>query len=155
MSEIQQPLKGIVVKLTRRRFLNLSAGPVALPITSRIAMAQNNPSPPLSAPRERPLAERLAAYAHALRYDDLDAATVERVKVHVIDTIGCGIGAFEERPVRFCRDVALPGTGRPTASGPGGGPTPALASFPNGAGFASPVSTAHNVGRFPVIHSDT
>src|SRR6266481_6501136 len=112
MSEIQQPLKGIVVKLTRRRLLHLSAGPVALPITSRIAMAQNNPSPPLSAPRERPLAERLAAYAHALRYDDLDAATVERVKVHVIDTIGCGIGAFEERPVRICRDVALavPGT---------------------------------------------
>ena len=75
----------IVIKLTRRRLLHLGAGPVALPIASRIAMAQNNPSPPLSAPRERPLAERLAAYAHALRYDDLDAATVERVKVHVID----------------------------------------------------------------------
>src|SRR5262249_36131450 len=85
---------------------------VALPIASRIAMAQNNPSPPLSAPRERPLAERLAAYAHALRRDDLDAATVERVKVHVIDTIGCGIGAFEERAVRICREIALavPGT---------------------------------------------
>ena len=43
----------------------------------------------------RPLAERLAVYAAALRYDDLDAASVERVKSHVIDTIGCGIAAFD------------------------------------------------------------
>ena len=55
----------------------------------------------------RPLAERLAAYADRLRYDDLDAATIERVKSHVIDTLGCGIAAFDEKPVRICRDVAL------------------------------------------------
>jgi 2-methylcitrate dehydratase len=61
----------------------------------------------------RPLAERLAAYAHALRYDDLDAATIERVKSHVIDTIGCGLAAFDEEPVRICRDVALAATGAP------------------------------------------
>ena len=41
----------------------------------------------------RPLAERLATYAAALRYEDLDAATIERVKSHVIDTLGCGIAA--------------------------------------------------------------
>ena len=80
-----------MIKLTRRRLLRLTAGPAALPIVSRVAMAQDNPSPP----RERPLAERLAAYAHSLRHDDLDAVTIERLKVHVIDTIGCGIGAFE------------------------------------------------------------
>ena len=45
----------------------------------------------LRAAETRPLAERLAAYAAALRYEDLDAATVERVKSHVIDTLGCGI----------------------------------------------------------------
>src|SRR5438094_4111410 len=55
----------------------------------------------------RPLADRLAAYADGLRHDDLDAATIERVKSHFIDTIGCGIAAFDERPVRICRDVAL------------------------------------------------
>src|SRR5260370_37300859 len=93
----------MVIKLPRRRLLHLTAGPIALPITSRIAMAQNNPSPP----RERPLAERLAAYTHALRYDDLDAATVERIKVHVIDTIGCGIGTFEEKAVRTSRQITL------------------------------------------------
>ena len=94
-----------MTKFTRRRFLHLSAGVAALPIVSRIAMAQSNPSPPRSA---APLAERLAAYAHALRYEDLDPTTVERVKVHVIDTIGCGrpgtqmpawlFGAYTEIP---------------------------------------------------------
>jgi len=39
----------------------------------------------------QPLAERMAAYAAALRYEDLDAATIERVKSHVIDVLGCGI----------------------------------------------------------------
>ena len=55
----------------------------------------------------RSLAERLAAYANGLSYDDLDAATIERVKTHVIDSIGCGIAAFDERPVRVCREIAL------------------------------------------------
>jgi len=55
----------------------------------------------------RPLAERLAAYADALRYGDLDDATIEAVKTHLIDTLGCGIAAFDEGPVRICREVAL------------------------------------------------
>src|SRR6202049_3733092 len=58
-----------------------------------------------------PLAERLAAYADGLRYSDIDAATIEAVKSHLIDTLGCGIAAFDERPVRICRDVALAGGG--------------------------------------------
>src|SRR5439155_20450035 len=64
----------------------------------------------------RPLAERLAADAAALRYEDLDAATVERVKSHVIDTLGCGIAAFGERPVRVCREIAQSGEGPATVS---------------------------------------
>src|ERR1700682_3912443 len=64
-----------------------------------------------------PLAERLAAYADELRYSDIDAATIEAVKSHLIDTLGCGIAAFDERPVRICREVAL------AATGGGGGAT--------------------------------
>src|SRR5438477_9161173 len=72
----------------------------------------------------RPLAESLAAYAAGLRYEDLDAATIERVKAHVIDTVGCGIAAFDERPVRVCREIAqsvqgpatIIGTARPRAT---------------------------------------
>ena len=56
---------------------------------------------------QRPLAERLAAYAHALHYDDLDPMTIERVKSHLIDALGCCIAAFDERPVRICREIAL------------------------------------------------
>src|SRR3989441_10379265 len=69
----------------------------------------------------RPLADRLAAYADGLRYADLDAATLERVKAHFIDTIGCGIAAFDERPVRICRDVPLVAAAGATA---GIGPSP-------------------------------
>ena len=80
-------------------------------------MPQDPLSPSRSEQGERPLAERLALYAHGLRYDDLDPATIERVKVHVIDTIGCGIGALDEKPVRICRELALSAAGPATVIG--------------------------------------
>jgi len=83
--------------LPRRRFLHLAAGAATLPMLYTSGRTQT----------VRPLAERLADYAHRLRYEDLDGATIERVKVHTIDSIGCAIAAFDERPVRICREVAL------------------------------------------------
>ena len=95
--------------------------------------------PAAGAPSEMPadpLAARLAAYAEQLRYDDLDPATIERVKSHVIDTLGCGIAAFDEGPVRICRNVALgAGSGVSTVIGTNQRTTPDLASFANGAAF--------------------
>src|SRR5262249_22759796 len=59
-----------------------------------------------------------------------------RVKSHVIDTIGCGIAAFDEPPVRVCRDLALaPADGPSTVIGTRRRTTPALASFANGVAF--------------------
>ena len=82
----------------------------------------------------RPLAERLAAYTDALRYADIDAATIEAAKSHVIDTIGCVIAAFEEPPIRICRDVALAvGGGTSIVIGTNRRTTPDLATFANGA----------------------
>src|SRR5260221_3695702 len=82
------------------------------------------------------LAGRLAAYADGLRYDDLDAATIERVKSHFIDTIGCGSAAFDERQVRICREVALAaGAGAAAVIGTNRRTTPDLATFANGAAF--------------------
>jgi 2-methylcitrate dehydratase len=103
----------------------------------------------------RPLADRLAAYADNLRYDDLDAATVERVKSHVIDTIGCGIAAFDERPVRVCRDVALTlaGGGATIIGTKRRAPTD-LASFANGAAFRYYDLNDIYVGRFTGHPSD-
>ena len=80
-----------------------------------------------------PLAERMAAYAAALRYEDLDAATIERVKSHVIDVLGCGISAFDERPVRVCREIALSVQGPATIIGTARKTSPDLAAFANGA----------------------
>jgi 2-methylcitrate dehydratase len=81
----------------------------------------------------RPLAERLAAYASSLRYEDLDAATIERVKSHVIDVLGCGIAAFDERPVRVCREIAQSVQGPATILGTVRKTSPDLAAFANGA----------------------
>jgi 2-methylcitrate dehydratase len=83
----------------------------------------------------RPLADRLAEYVVALRYEDLDAATIERVKSHVIDTLGCGIAAFDERPVRVCRDIAERSQGDATIIGTARKATADLAAFANGAAF--------------------
>jgi 2-methylcitrate dehydratase len=89
-----------------------------------------------SEPTGRPLAERLAAYADRLRYDDLDAETIEAVKSHLIDTIGCGIAAFDEKPVRICRDLILAASGGvSTVIGTNRRAPPDLAAFANGAAF--------------------
>jgi 2-methylcitrate dehydratase len=115
-----------MMQLGRREFLGLASSASLLAALGRAAHAQT----------VRPLAERLAEYADRLRYDDLDAATIERVKSHVIDTLGCGIAALDEPPVRICRDVALaPGGGVATVIGSGARTTPELAAFANGAAF--------------------
>lgn len=101
-----------------------------------------------------PLAAQLADYADRLSFSDLDAATVERVKTHVVDTIGCGIGAFDERPVRVCRDVALAVGGNATIIGTNRRTTPDLAAFANCAAFRYLDFNDTYVGRFSVHPSD-
>src|SRR4051794_18960968 len=99
---------------------------------------------------DRPLADRLAAYANNLRYDDLDHATVERVKSHVIDTLGCGIAAFDERPVRVCREIALAHAGGvASVIGTKRRATSDLAAFANGAAFRYYDLNDVYVARFP------
>lgn len=109
---------------------------------------------PSSEPRERPLADRLAAYTHGLRYEDLDAATIERVKTHVIDTIGCAIGAFDARPVRICREIALSVPGPATILGTDQRTTPDLAAFANSAAARYLDFNDTFVGRVAVHPSD-
>jgi 2-methylcitrate dehydratase len=109
------------------------AGMAALGVCGLARRASAADAHPLAA---RPLAEQLALYADGLRYEDIDPATIERVKSHVVDTIGCGISAFGERPVHTCRDVALSvGSGASTVIGTTRRTSPDLASFANGAAF--------------------
>jgi 2-methylcitrate dehydratase len=118
------------MKLSRRQALHLLAGGAALPTTSWTAMAQTSPTRQNAAP----LAERLAAYAVRLSYDDLDAATIEQAKSLMIDTLGCALAAFDERPVRICREIALAQAGgASTVIGTNRRSTPDLAAFANGA----------------------
>src|SRR5580692_5333037 len=141
------------MKLARRAVLRLAAGAAALPAASKIAGAQDRPKQP-SQPSIRPLAEGLAGYADRLRYEDIDAATVERVKTHLIDTIGCGIGALDEGPVGICRNVALAVDGNATVIGTNRRTTPELASFANGAAFRYLDFNDTYVGEFAVHPSD-
>jgi len=51
-------------------------------------------------------AERLAEYAHSLRFEDLSQADVVEAKKRLIDGLGCAIGAFEAPPVVISRRLA-------------------------------------------------
>src|SRR5580692_3266752 len=141
------------MKLARRAVLRLAAGAAALPVASRMAAAQDRPKQPPSG-QSVLLAARLAAYADRLRYEDIDAATIERVKTHLIDTIGCGIGALDEGPVGICRNVALAVSGNATVIGTTRRTTPELASFANGAAFRYLDFNDTYVGEFAVHPSD-
>ena len=104
--------------------------------------------------RSHSIAEQLANYAHGLGFEDLDSLTVERVKTHVIDTIGCGIGAFDERPVRICRDLALAVRGNSTIIGTDRRTTADLATFANCVAFRYLDFNDTYVGHFSVHPSD-
>ena len=145
--------EGNVMKIPRRRFLRLAAGTAVLPALPAIAKAQ--PAPARAKQATPALAERLAVYAERLRYEDIDAATVERVKSHLIDALGCGIAAFDEPPVRICREVALaPGNGVSLIIGTDRRTTPDLAAFANGAAFRYLDLNDVYVGKFAGHPSD-
>src|SRR5471030_1125928 len=112
------------MKLARRKVLALAAGAAALPASFSIARADTR----------APLAERLADYALALKFEQLDAATIEQTKSLIVDSLACAIAAFDKPPVRACRQMALAvGDGPSTVIGTNRRSTPDLASFANGA----------------------
>jgi 2-methylcitrate dehydratase len=100
------------------------------------ASARSVEGPQSSRPQasERPLADRLAAYAERLSYRDIGATTLEAVKVLVVDAFGCAIAAFDERPVGICREIAAATAGgSSTILGTHRRTTPDLAAFANAA----------------------
>ena len=61
---------------------------------------------------------------------------IDAVKVHLIDSLGCALAAFDEKPVRICRDVVLAsGGGGATVIGTKHRVAPDLAAFANCAAF--------------------
>lgn len=52
------------------------------------------------------IVSRIADYAHALKFADLPAAVVHDCKRRMLDTLGCGLGAFNDEPSRIARRIA-------------------------------------------------
>jgi 2-methylcitrate dehydratase len=115
------------VVIDRRSALGVIAGGVVA--STQIFGATNVLAGPA-----RNLAEQLADYVAQIEYTTLDEKTVEMAKSLFIDAIGCGIAAYQEKPVRAAREVALavPG-GVSTVIGTAKQTTPDLAAFANGA----------------------
>lgn len=89
----------------RRQFLAASAA-LALPFGAVRAAAQTGE------PSER----RLAAYAHALRFETLPVEVVEAVKRLLIDTLACAFGAVEAEPVRIAEETFRAAYGGPAVA---------------------------------------
>jgi 2-methylcitrate dehydratase len=80
------------------------------------------------------VAQQLAEYVHSVKYRDVPENVIHETKKRIVDSMGCGIGAFNAEPVKISRKVAetakdekgstLFGTKRKT--------TPDLAAFVNG-----------------------
>ena len=77
---------------------------------------------------------RIADYASALRFAELPAAVVHDCKRRVIDTLGCGLGAFDAEPSRIARNIALRASTAKGACilGTAHRTLPELAAFANG-----------------------
>jgi 2-methylcitrate dehydratase len=79
-----------------------------------------------------PLAEELSAYALSLHYSELGTAAVHTVKQRLVDSLGCGLGAFDTLPSRNGRGFAA---AHPSPSATVLGTTqttPDVAAFVNG-----------------------
>ena len=62
-----------------------------------------------------PTTEYLGDYACRLTYEDLSPETVHQVKRTLVDTLGCGVGAFDSEPASIARRVASRVQGNPPA----------------------------------------
>lgn len=80
------------------------------------------------------IAERLAEYVFSVGSKNLDAETRLEAKKRLIDSLGCAIGAYNEKPVKIGREVAesVGSDGVSTILGRESRVTPDMATFVNG-----------------------
>ncbi|MFI6436575.1 MmgE/PrpD family protein [Streptomyces sp. NPDC050759] len=80
-----------------------------------------------------PLADELGSYATSLRYSDLSAHAVHTAKQRLVDSVGCGLGAFDAPPSRNGRAFAeAHSSGAATVLGTRQTTTPDIAAFVSG-----------------------
>jgi 2-methylcitrate dehydratase len=132
------------MELDRRVLLAGFAGIAAAPALAQAAA----PASPKSGADKTPLARRLADYAVSIGAADLDPATLERTKVHLLDSLGCGLAAFKEGTVSAVRELAFAGGGNgATIIGTNRRATLEWATFANGAGIRADDINDVYVGR--------
>ena len=67
--------------------------------------------------------EQLAAFVVRMRYEDLSEDARHQLKIHILDALGCAIGAVEGPPVKMVRTQLEDFGGKPLATLFGGGKT--------------------------------
>jgi 2-methylcitrate dehydratase len=79
-------------------------------------------------------AERIAAFATRASFNALSSRARDQIKIRILDSLGCAIGALEGQPIRHIREFVteLDGRGPCTCIG-GGFARPDLAAFHNAA----------------------
>jgi len=77
--------------------------------------------------------EALSRYIVSLRFEDLRSRTVHETKRHLIDSLGCALGAYGSEPALIARRIAPTWSGAPAARilGEGRPTTPEAAAFAN------------------------
>jgi 2-methylcitrate dehydratase len=75
--------------------------------------------------------EVLSRYVTSLSYEDLGPRTIQEAKRHLIDSLGCAMGAYGSEPAVIARRVAPAWSGAPAARllGEGRATTPEAAAF--------------------------
>jgi len=65
-------------------------------------------------------AERLAGFVHKANFGDIPTETMQTLKRHILDSVGCAIGAFDAPPILQLRNHLADFGGRPLATVIGG-----------------------------------
>ena len=78
--------------------------------------------------------EELAAFVIRVSYEDISEEARRQIKIHILDALGCAIGALKGEPIRYIREHLkdFGGNGRCTLIG-GGNTAPDRAAFYNSA----------------------
>jgi len=106
-------------------------------------------------------AERLAAFVVRASFADLSTAAVEQLKIRVLDSLGCALGAVDGAPVRMIRTLVEEFGGAPRCTLIGGGAAPPdRAALYNGAlvryldfndSYIAPGETCHPSDNFGAV----
>jgi 2-methylcitrate dehydratase len=96
--------------MERREFITLCGGATAGLMPAWLGSVARAQSAPKSGGRGPTVAQDIARWVVAMRYEELPPEVIARAKRVVLDTVGCALGAIEAEPVQAAqRVVALQG----------------------------------------------